>query len=95
MSTFPQNIEVARRIVREQGEDPDQYRFSMARNIGDVYFSSGTNAMYRVIVNKLNGGEQFYDMVEENDAWISEFERDLRTSRFDQGPESTLSKQIN
>lgn len=95
MSTFSQDIEVARRIVREQGDDPDQYRFSMARNISDVYFSSGTNAMYRVTVNKRDGGEQFYDMVEENDAWISEFEKDLRTSRFDQGPESTPSRQMS
>lgn len=85
MSTFPQDIEAARRIVQEQGDDPDQYRFTMARNISDVYFSSEAEALYKVTVHKRNGAEQSYDVADETAAWIRQFERDLRSSRFE-GP---------
>lgn len=87
MSNFPQDIESARGILREQGENPEEYQFTMARNISDTYFSSGAQALYRVIVHRSNGAEQAYDLDADDAQWIPQFCNDLRENRF---AESTI-----
>lgn len=87
MGVFSEDIDIARQLLRERGEDPDHYNFTMARNISDVYFSSNANVISKVTVSHGNGIRQDYELADEHAEWVPRFRHDLENNRFRQEPE--------